>query len=53
MEAIKKKMQMLKIDKDNAIDRADQAEIDRKCAEDKVGKVIISRFLKFLHKNRG
>uniref|UniRef100_A0A8C1LMA5 Tropomyosin 2 (beta) n=1 Tax=Cyprinus carpio TaxID=7962 RepID=A0A8C1LMA5_CYPCA len=35
MEAIKKKMQMLKLDKENAIDRAEQAEIDKKGAEDK------------------
>ncbi|XP_041087124.1 tropomyosin alpha-1 chain-like [Polyodon spathula] len=35
MEAIKKKMQMLKVDKENAIDRAEQAESDKKAAEDK------------------
>ncbi|RXN33293.1 ras-related Rab-8A [Labeo rohita] len=35
MEAIKKKMQMLKLDKENAIDRAEQAESDKKAAEDK------------------
>ncbi|KAA8584714.1 hypothetical protein FQN60_008499 [Etheostoma spectabile] len=35
MEAIKKKMQMLKLDKENAIDRAEQAEGDKKGAEDK------------------
>ncbi|XP_042185042.1 tropomyosin alpha-1 chain isoform X3 [Oncorhynchus tshawytscha] len=35
MEAIKKKMQMLKLDKENAIDRAEQAETDKKSAEDK------------------
>lgn len=35
MEAIKKKMQMLKLDKENAIDRAEQAESDQKAAEDK------------------
>ncbi|XP_068958056.1 uncharacterized protein [Petaurus breviceps papuanus] len=35
MEAIKKKMQMLKLDKENAIDRAEQAEADKKAAEDK------------------
>lgn len=39
MEAIKKKMQMLKLDKENALDRSEQAEIDKKTAEDKVGKV--------------
>jgi len=36
MEAIKKKMTMLKFDKEQAIDRAEQAEADRKVAEDKV-----------------
>ncbi|XP_034386309.1 tropomyosin alpha-1 chain-like [Cyclopterus lumpus] len=35
MEAIKKKMQMLKLDKENAIDRAEQAETDKKAAEEK------------------
>uniref|UniRef100_A0A8C3PR70 Tropomyosin n=1 Tax=Calidris pygmaea TaxID=425635 RepID=A0A8C3PR70_9CHAR len=35
MEAIKKKMQMLKLDKENAIDRAEQAEADKKQAEDR------------------
>ncbi|RXM93546.1 Tropomyosin alpha-1 chain [Acipenser ruthenus] len=35
MEAIKKKMQMLKLDKENAIDRAEQAESDKQAAEDK------------------
>lgn len=35
MEAIKKKMQMLKLDKENAIDRAEQSESDKKAAEDK------------------
>uniref|UniRef100_A0A8C6SQ19 Tropomyosin alpha-1 chain n=1 Tax=Neogobius melanostomus TaxID=47308 RepID=A0A8C6SQ19_9GOBI len=30
MEAIKKKMQMLKLDKENAIDRAEQAETDKR-----------------------
>ncbi|KAJ6663009.1 hypothetical protein lerEdw1_010830 [Lerista edwardsae] len=35
MEAIKKKMQMLKLDKENAIDRAEQAEGDKKQAEDR------------------
>lgn len=34
-------MQMLKFDKENAIDRAEQAEVDKKCAEEKVGKVNI------------
>ena len=39
MEAIKKKMQMLKLDKENAIDRAEQAETDKKAAEDKSKQV--------------
>lgn len=39
MEAIKKKMQMLKLDKENAIDRAEQAEGDKKAAEDKCKQV--------------
>lgn len=39
MEAIKKKMQMLKLDKENAIDRAEQSEIDKKGAEDKCKQV--------------
>ncbi|KAK9409241.1 tropomyosin alpha-1 chain-like [Crotalus adamanteus] len=39
MEAIKKKMQMLKLDKENAIDRAEQAEADKKAAEDKCKQV--------------
>uniref|UniRef100_A0A8V5GTL1 Tropomyosin beta chain n=1 Tax=Melopsittacus undulatus TaxID=13146 RepID=A0A8V5GTL1_MELUD len=34
MEAIKKKMQMLKLNKENAIVRAEQAEADKKKAED-------------------
>ena len=39
MEAIKKKMQMLKLDKENAIDRAEQAETDKKAAQDKCKQV--------------
>uniref|UniRef100_A0A4W5P4K7 Tropomyosin 1 n=1 Tax=Hucho hucho TaxID=62062 RepID=A0A4W5P4K7_9TELE len=35
MDAIKKKMQMLKLDKENALDRAEGAEGDKKAAEDK------------------
>ncbi|MBN3293475.1 LACTB protein, partial [Polypterus senegalus] len=35
MDAIKKKMQMLKLDKENALDRAEQAEADKKAAEDR------------------
>ena len=40
MEAIKKKMQMLKLDKENAIDRAEQAESDKKAAEEKCKQVM-------------
>lgn len=43
MEAIKKKMQMLKLDKENAIDRAEQAETDKKAAEDKCKQVSWER----------
>ncbi|EPY88495.1 hypothetical protein CB1_000172007 [Camelus ferus] len=39
MEAIKKKMQMLKLDKENAIDRAEQAESDKKAAEERCKQV--------------
>ncbi|TRY56710.1 hypothetical protein DNTS_012974 [Danionella cerebrum] len=35
MDAIKKKMQMLKLDKENALDRAEQAETDKKAAEER------------------
>ncbi|KAF5909169.1 rho guanine nucleotide exchange factor 2-like isoform X1, partial [Clarias magur] len=35
MEAIKKKMMMLKLDKENALDQAEQAETDRKAAEER------------------
>uniref|UniRef100_A0A3P9P742 Tropomyosin 2 (beta) n=1 Tax=Poecilia reticulata TaxID=8081 RepID=A0A3P9P742_POERE len=45
MEAIKKKMQMLKLDKENAIDRAEQAEVDKKGAEDKCKQVGPKRTL--------
>lgn len=52
MEAIKKKMQMLKLDKENAIDRAEQAETDKKGAEEKckqvgqsIGKSLVVRRL--------
>ena len=56
MDAIKKKMQMLKLDKENALDRAEQAESDKKAAEDRskqVGWVFLffffsSFFLSFL-----
>lgn len=39
MEAIKKKMQMLKADKENAFDRAEEAETDKKTSEDKCKQV--------------
>uniref|UniRef100_W5MKY2 Tropomyosin alpha-1 chain n=1 Tax=Lepisosteus oculatus TaxID=7918 RepID=W5MKY2_LEPOC len=39
MEAIKKKMQMLKLDKENALDRAEQAEADKKAAEERSKQV--------------
>ena len=39
MDAIKKKMQMLKLDKENAIDRAEQAESDQKSSEEKCKQV--------------
>lgn len=46
MEAIKKKMQMLKLDKENALDRAEQAEAEQKQAEERskqVGRVAGAR----------
>ena len=46
MEAIKKKMQMLKLDKENAIDRAEQAESDKKAAEDKSKQVSTVRVVR-------
>lgn len=39
MEAIKKKMLMLKLDKENALDQAEQAEADKKAAEDRSKQV--------------
>jgi hypothetical protein len=39
MDAIKKKMQMLKLDKENGMDRAEQAEGDKKAAEDRSKQV--------------
>lgn len=36
MDSIKKKMQSMKLDKENAIDRADQAEQKTKDLEDKL-----------------
>ena len=43
MDAIKKKMQMLKLDKENALDRAEQAEADKKAAEDRSKQVCASQ----------
>lgn len=48
MEAIKKKMQMLKLDKENALDRAEQAEAEQKQAEERskqVGTCVIAHLL--------
>lgn len=39
MEAVKKKMLMLKLDKENALDQAEQAEIDKKGAEERSKQV--------------
>ena len=39
MDAIKKKMTMLKLDKETAIDRAEQAETEKKAVEDKLSNV--------------
>lgn len=47
MDAIKKKMQMLKLDKENALDRAEGAEGDKKAAEDKSKQVGIHREIGF------
>ena len=47
MEAIKKKMQMLKLDKENAIDRAEQAETEQKAAEDKCKQVGDEEYFTF------
>ena len=38
MEAIKKKMQMLKVDKEDALDRSETAEIAKKSAEEKASR---------------
>lgn len=46
MDAIKKKMQMLKLDKENALDRAEQAEADKKAAEDRSKQVCASPALR-------
>nr|5KHT_A Chain A, Tropomyosin alpha-1 chain,General control protein GCN4 [Homo sapiens]5KHT_B Chain B, Tropomyosin alpha-1 chain,General control protein GCN4 [Homo sapiens]5KHT_C Chain C, Tropomyosin alpha-1 chain,General control protein GCN4 [Homo sapiens]5KHT_D Chain D, Tropomyosin alpha-1 chain,General control protein GCN4 [Homo sapiens] len=39
MDAIKKKMQMLKLDKENALDRAEQAEADNYHLENEVARL--------------
>lgn len=61
MEAIKKKMLMLKLDKENALDQAEQAEADKKAAEDRskqVGvvntdvKYISNKYLKMVVSNK-
>lgn len=39
MEAIKKKMQMLKVDKENALDASEEAELLRKNSEEKAVKL--------------
>ena len=41
MEAIKKKMLMLKLDKENALDQAEQAETDKKAAEERSKQVCV------------
>ena len=43
MEAIKKKMQMLKLDKENVLDRAEQAEAEQKQAEERSKQVGVGR----------
>lgn len=47
MEAIKKKMQMLKLDKENALDRAEQAEAEQKQAEERSKQVGLSLDLSY------
>ena len=47
MEAIKKKMQMLKLDKENALDRAEQAEAEQKQAEERSKQVGLSLGLSY------
>lgn len=46
MEAIKKKMLMLKLDKENALDQAEQAEADKKAAEDRSKQVGFRDWIK-------
>lgn len=52
MEAIKKKMQMLKLDKENALDRAEQAEAEQKQAEERSKQVGTGTGLPHLLVNR-
>lgn len=52
MEAIKKKMQMLKLDKENALDRAEQAEAEQKQAEERSKQVGTSIGLSHLLMNK-
>lgn len=47
MEAIKKKMQMLKLDKENALDRAEQAEAEQKQAEERSKQVGLNLGLSY------
>lgn len=53
MEAIKKKMLMLKLDKENALDQAEQAEADKKAAEDRSKQVGYEHKCKSDVSNRG
>lgn len=41
MDAIKKKMQSMRLEKDNALDRADAAEEKAKQMQDRVERVIL------------
>ena len=52
MEAIKKKMQMLKLDKENALDRAEQAEAEQKQAEERSKQVGLGLGLSHLLVNK-
>lgn len=53
MEAIKKKMQMLKLDKENVLDRAEQAEAEQKQAEERSKQVGTGIGLSHWLQNRG
>ena len=48
MDSIKKKMQAMKLEKENAVDRADQAEQRQKDFEDKLKTVSVSLVISFL-----